>query len=121
MAVSTTASSVFKTDSRDQPNANPITAMSALRTIFSRSARTVSVSSSRAAVGRASYATSPHNADSTSSANEHGKQEAQKSDKQLNEKHNTDSEAAVKGDKHDKSIDQLQKETADKVCYALHL
>ena len=91
--------------------------MSAIRTIFSRS--TQSSRSLVAAAARRSYATSPHAADSTASANEHGKAESQKSNKQLNEKHNTDSEAAVKGDKHDKSIDQLQKETAHKVSASL--
>lgn len=84
--------------------------MSALRTIFSRSA----VSSPLRTLAR-SYG-SP-------AANEAGKTQAEKAKsgtQEIDSDHHTDSEAAVKGEQSDKSIDQLQKETTEQVMKKHH-
>ncbi|BFZ53683.1 hypothetical protein PYCC9005_000713 [Savitreella phatthalungensis] len=87
----------------------------AFRTMIARSTFAASARRTPTLLATRAYATPSHQAESAAQSNEAGKKEAQKSEKQLNEQHNTASEAAVKGEKHNKSIDQLQAETAKKV------
>ena len=82
--------------------------MSAIRTIFSRSAL-------RSPVLARAYG--------TPAQNEAGKKQADKAkagEQEIDHDHHTQSEAAVKGERDDKSINEMQKETTEKVLKKHH-